>query len=553
MIFKRELLVVIIVLLAGQLLGLDNIYFNASRASNYLSIPSYVSGNDEVVHPDVVYVPEGWNGYSYWMAYTPFPDSAPEYENPSIVVSNDGINWSVPAGLTNPVVEPFDSGFDPNNYYHSDSDLILSPDGLTMYLCWRNHYGWNAEYFSVMTSTDGINWTEPVYPFFTLSTDGERILSPALIYNGSEYELYTVNSKSSPRTYYRRTATSPTGTWSAPVEVEFLLNDGIDWIDPDTYVGNIADAYQIWHLDILFENNEYWCIASVGGASQTRGGQLWIAKSVDGINWVYDNNPLLDYQESGWDKYIYRSCAIPDYDGETMNLKIWYSSDGGTGADNLEWHIGYTEAQVPGSETLSVQYSSMSAVINSWSDTAEIKWQTASEYNMNHYNIYSSENDNSLTMIKRNGAPIAALNLPTCYSFTDESVHDDSLYYWIESVSLDGECEYSPPLLAKRNDSESSDEQVDSNPGIYNNINVYPNPFNPSTTVSFMLENEEMVALELFDVKGSLVFNTPESKFRAGRNSFEISLSGKNIASGIYFCKLKKHSGNLLKKIALLK
>uniref|UniRef100_A0AAU6WNH0 Uncharacterized protein n=1 Tax=Chryseobacterium endophyticum TaxID=1854762 RepID=A0AAU6WNH0_9FLAO len=60
-------------------------------------------------HPDVQYFQDGLNGYKYWMVFTPYfgtigiAKDARRYENPTIVVSNDGLNWSPPPGMDNPL------------------------------------------------------------------------------------------------------------------------------------------------------------------------------------------------------------------------------------------------------------------------------------------------------------------------------------------------------------------------------------------------------------------------------------------------------------------
>ncbi len=548
-------IIVLIVLAQVSILSLpaiDNVFFNAVRANDYLNIPSYVIGNDEVVHPDVVYIPNGWNGYKYWMVFTPFPNSAPQYENPSIVVSQDGIIWSVPSGLTNPVVLPYDDIYDPNNFYHSDPDLILSPDQNTMYLCWRNHAGWNEEKFGVISSTDGINWTNPIYPFSTLSTNGERILSPSIIYNGSEYELYTVNSKTSPRTYFRRTASIPTGTWGNKTEVDFLINDGSSWINTDDYTGNLQYASQIWHFNILYENNEYWVIASVGGATQTRGGQLWIGKSLDGLNWNYDSNPLLDYAESGWDRLIYRTAALPYYTDGSMNLRLWYSSDGGTATDNMEWHIGYTEAIAILTDS-AVEFNYLSAVINNWNNSATLKWHTETEYDTSHFNVFRANRASLYYAIKRNTIPINAKNTPSDYTFEDELVNSDTLFYWIESVSIGGDSKFSNMIVAIRDDSIDEDDNIQYPTELYNKLIVYPNPFNPATTISFVLTASESAYIELFDLKGRRILKTESQQYKSGMNRIELDLDRYSRSSGVYYCRLVKESGTLTSKLVLLK
>lgn len=53
-------------------------------------------------HPDVQYFPNGFNGYQYWMVFTPYFGSLgneERYENPTVVASNDGLNWAAPKDI----------------------------------------------------------------------------------------------------------------------------------------------------------------------------------------------------------------------------------------------------------------------------------------------------------------------------------------------------------------------------------------------------------------------------------------------------------------------
>ena len=52
-----------------------------------LGTPTYDS-RGQVVHPDVLYVPDGFGPekWPYWMAMTPYPNGNDAYENPSILV-----------------------------------------------------------------------------------------------------------------------------------------------------------------------------------------------------------------------------------------------------------------------------------------------------------------------------------------------------------------------------------------------------------------------------------------------------------------------------------
>lgn len=91
------------------------------NAASPQTIPTY-DGTNQPTHPSVVKFDQPWNGYTYWMAMTPYPYNDGSYENPSIVVSNDGENWIVPSGLTNPLVGT------PNPGHNCDADLVYVPE-----------------------------------------------------------------------------------------------------------------------------------------------------------------------------------------------------------------------------------------------------------------------------------------------------------------------------------------------------------------------------------------------------------------------------------------
>ena len=85
--------------------------------NNPLTIPTYEGLG--VVHPSVIYFPDGFDGYKFWLYYTPFPPKSAE--NPCLVRSNDGINFT-DKGIVNPLINPSASGFDDN--YLADPDVI---------------------------------------------------------------------------------------------------------------------------------------------------------------------------------------------------------------------------------------------------------------------------------------------------------------------------------------------------------------------------------------------------------------------------------------------
>lgn len=80
------------------------------------------------------------------------------------------------------------------------------------------------------------------------------------------------------------------------------------------------------------------------------------------------------------------------------------------------------------------------------------------------------------------------------------------------------------------------------------NVNIYPNPFNGKTTISYTLTEDENVELTVVDITGQELLKLINQKQSKGNQSILIDASG--FSSGIYFYKLK--AGNTLQKGKLI-
>ena len=72
-------------------------------------------------------------------------------------------------------------------------------------------------------------------------------------------------------------------------------------------------------------------------------------------------------------------------------------------------------------------------------------------------------------------------------------------------------------------------------------IQNYPNPFNPTTTISFINDRTQMLNINIYDQAGKLVEKVIDSKFTAGKHSFEFN--AEKLSSGIYYTVLKTEAG----------
>ena len=65
----------------------------------------------------------------------------------------------------------------------------------------------------------------------------------------------------------------------------------------------------------------------------------------------------------------------------------------------------------------------------------------------------------------------------------------------------------------------------------------YPNPFNPTTAISFELRDAGFASLCIFNVQGRQVDCLKYGQLSAGKHEF--TFDGSGLASGIYFAKLE--------------
>jgi hypothetical protein len=79
----------------------------------------------------------------------------------------------------------------------------------------------------------------------------------------------------------------------------------------------------------------------------------------------------------------------------------------------------------------------------------------------------------------------------------------------------------------------------------------FPNPFNPSTVISYSILNESRVQLKVFDVLGNEITTLVDQKMTPGE--YHINFDGNRLASGVYFYNLNVDGKSLSRKMLLTK
>jgi hypothetical protein len=79
----------------------------------------------------------------------------------------------------------------------------------------------------------------------------------------------------------------------------------------------------------------------------------------------------------------------------------------------------------------------------------------------------------------------------------------------------------------------------------------YPNPLNPTTTISFTIPQNEHVVIKLFDVLGSEISTLHDKLENIGKH--EITVDASNLVSGVYYYSLKAGNYFQVRKLIVLK
>ncbi len=93
-------------------------------------------------------------------------------------------------------------------------------------------------------------------------------------------------------------------------------------------------------------------------------------------------------------------------------------------------------------------------------------------------------------------------------------------------------------------------------PGTFHLAAVFANPFNPSTTLEFSVPSSSWVDVDVLDVRGNRVRTLMSNMVSGG--SYEVRWNGQNdtgrgVASGVYFARVRSSFGVRTTKMMLAK
>lgn len=80
----------------------------------------------------------------------------------------------------------------------------------------------------------------------------------------------------------------------------------------------------------------------------------------------------------------------------------------------------------------------------------------------------------------------------------------------------------------------------------------FPNPFNPTTRIKFVIPESNIVSLKVFDTLGSEIIRLVDNQFLP-QGEYEFEFNAKNLASGVYFYRLSAGEFSASKKMVLIR
>ena len=215
------------------------------------------------------------------------------------------------------------------------------------------------------------------------------------------------------------------------------------------------------------------------------------------------------------------------------------ASDGTTSTDPIT--VQFTE-QVP------VELSAFAG--EAVEDQVVLNWATASQTNNAGFRVLRSSDQENYQVVSDLIAGAGTTDALMNYTFSDEGIPAvGQVYYVLEQIDLDGTIHRSNPievLLGAR---------FLNLPTEFASA-VYPNPFNPSTTISYDLPAEADVSIVIYDAIGQEIRQLVSQQHTAGRYSIQWDAKdhlGRSVGSGVYIAKILAGQNSVIQKMLLLK
>ncbi len=252
---------------------------------------------------------------------------------------------------------------------------------------------------------------------------------------------------------------------------------------------------------------------------------LFDTSSVDVSNYCYD-------LETGWISFN----DIPsNVNNIIVNVDISYNQD--IAITNWDSNIG-NYIFINQNPPVPVELTSFTAKLID--KNIVLNWTTTSETNNHGFEIQRSNNQKEWATIGfKEGRGTTSSEQNYIYSDNISDLNFQKIYYRLKQVDFNGHFKYSKII------------NVDLIPSGFELQQNFPNPFNPTTKIGFVISESGVVTLKVYDMLGREVKNLLNKNMEPG--DYEISFDGTNLTSGMYFYQIQVGKYSAIRKMILIK
>ena len=343
----------------------------------------------------------------------------------------------------------------------------------------------------------------------------QLLLNNQSIWIGDGEGLYLFENDS---LHYFEPPTGPVGLYATDVKIDSLNNI---WL---------ATGLGGWGYLVKFDGTNYSGFNFIATAIEfDNNGNLWV-----GTQSFTDNAELIKFDGTNWTSFNPSNSQLP----QTYSIDdLTFDKFG-----NL-WIATESAGLVVFNENGIVPVELISFTASVTRNNVTLNWSTATEANNQGFEIERSQMSNFKSQIFEKIGYVGGYGTTTeskSYSFKDENLPAGKYSYRLKQIDFDGTFEYSQEV-----------EVEVSSPNEFALYQNFPNPFNPSTKIKFVIPKSSFVNLKVFDILGSEVATLVNEERPAGE--YEIEFNAGSLSSGIYLYKISSGDYSETRKLILMK
>ncbi len=207
---------------------------------------------------------------------------------------------------------------------------------------------------------------------------------------------------------------------------------------------------------------------------------------------------------------------------------------------SVSWGVATNLNTSESSCLLPVELTSFDGIVDG--DEVVLNWTTASELNNAGFDVeFSHDANGAFTQIGfAAGQGTSDENQSYQFRHAFAGFAGQTVYYRLKQVDFDGAFEYSDVVAVNLPSSTTALLHQ-----------AYPNPFNPTTNISFTLPKDGQIQLTVYDEMGRQIKTLIDGIMQAGYHTKQFEAS--NLASGTYMYRLVTPSQTLTGTVLLLR